>query len=147
MTLVKYNPVKRNLATGFPSLFNDFFNDEVLSNRMLGTVPSVNVKETDDSFFIELAAPGLKKEDFTIEAHNENLIISATVETETDEKSENGKYTKREFNFNSFKRSFTLPESTNTDGIAANYKDGVLHISIPKKEEAKEKPARTIKIG
>lgn len=147
MTLVKYNPARRNLFPGFSNLFDDFFNDETFSNRLLGTVPSVNVRETDDSFFIELAAPGMPKDSFNVEADNNVLTISSENEVKNEEKDEAGKYTMREFNYQSFRRSFTLPDSANTDKIAANYKDGVLNISIAKKEEAKQKPARTIKIG
>lgn len=147
MTLVKYNPVRRNLFPGFTNLFDDFFNDEVFSNRLVGTVPSVNIKETEDTYFIELAAPGMKKDDIKIEADNNQLTISSEKEMRNEEKDENGKYTMREFNYQSFSRSFTLPESANAEKISANYKDGVLNISIPKKEEAKQKPVRTIKIG
>lgn len=147
MTLVKYNPVRRNLFPGFSSLIDDFFNDEFVSNRMVGTVPSVNVRETEDAFFVELAAPGMNKNDFKVEADNNQLSISSEKEEKHEEKDDNGKYTMREFNYQSFRRTFTLPESANADKIAATYKDGVLNIHIPKKEEAKEKPVRTIKIG
>ncbi|MEQ8561622.1 MAG: Hsp20/alpha crystallin family protein [Cytophagales bacterium] len=147
MTLVKYNPSKRSYFPGFTSLFDDFFNDELYSNRMVGTMPSVNVRETEDTFFVELAAPGMSKNDFKVEADNNQLTISSEKESNNEEKDENGKYTMREFNYQSFRRSFTLPDSANADKIAASYKDGVLNISIPKKEEAKQKPIRTIKIG
>ncbi|QNL23273.1 Hsp20/alpha crystallin family protein [Hyphobacterium sp. CCMP332] len=147
MTLVKYNPSKRSYFPGFSNLFDDFFNDELYSNRMVGTMPSVNVKETEDTFHVELAAPGMSKNDFKVEADNNQLTISSEKESNNEEKDENGKYTMREFNYQSFRRSFTLPESANADKIAATYKDGVLNISIPKKEEAKQKPIRTIKIG
>ena len=147
MTLVKYNPVKRNVFPGFNNLFDDFFNDEMISNRKVGTMPSVNVKETEDSFLVELAAPGMNRDQFVVEADHNQLTISSVKEENKEEKKENGRYTMREFNYESFKRTFTLPESANADKITANYKDGVLFISIPKKEEAKEKPVRTIKIA
>lgn len=147
MTLVKYNPNKRSYFPEFTNLFDDFFKDELQSNRLAGTMPSVNVKETEDTFFLELAAPGMSKNDFKVEADHNQLTISSEKEVNNEEKDENGKYTMREFNYQSFRRSFTLPESANAEKIAASYKDGVLNISIPKKEEAKQKPIRTIKIS
>lgn len=147
MTLVKYNPSNRNFLPGFSNLFDDFFTDELHSNRMAGTMPSVNVRETEDTFFVELAAPGMSKDEFNVEADNNQLTISSEKEIKNEENNENGKYTMREFNYQSFRRTFTLPESANADKISATYKDGVLNISIPKKEEAKQKPIRNIKIG
>jgi HSP20 family protein len=147
MTLVKYNPTRRTFMPGFANLLDEFFNEDVISQKNVGTVPSVNIRETEDSYFIDMAAPGMKKDDFKVEADNHQLIISSFKEDRTEEKDAEGKFTMREFNYHSFRRSFTLPEGANTDKISASYKDGVLNIGIAKKEEAKEKPVRTIKIG
>lgn len=147
MTLVKYNPIKRNLFPGFSGLLDDFFNDEMIHDRMVGTMPSVNIRENEDSYFVELAAPGMKRDDFKIEIDNRQLSVSSTKEDSKEEKDKDGKYTMREFNYHTFRRTFSLPESADSEKISAKYNDGVLNISIAKKEEAKEKPLRTIKIS
>jgi HSP20 family protein len=134
----------------FPSLFNEFLNRDMfdLGNTSFNdsTLPAVNIKETKDDFLVEVAAPGMNKDDFKIEIDNGLLVIS----TEKEEKSEDmkdGEFTRREFSYQSFRRSFTLPKTIHDDKVKANYKDGVLMITLPKKEEAKEKPKRMIKIG
>ena len=126
MTLVRFSGNK---------LFNPIFNDAFLSDRFTSRVPAVNVAETSDAFHIELAAPGLEKGDFKINVDRDVLTISAAkrVETADDDK----KYSKREYSYTSFTRSFTLPESIDHNSIDANYKDGVLKVAIGKKEEAK----------
>jgi HSP20 family protein len=141
--------VKRHNAYGFPTIFEDFFKPDYLGGtEVLKTkVPAVNIKESDSDFIVELAAPGLKKEDFNIELDNNVLTISSELETESNEKSENGKYTRREFSFQSFKRSFTLPETVNENDIKANYENGVLSVHLPKKVEALPKAKRLIEIG
>ncbi len=144
MTLVKYQP-------GFPSLFDRLFDDEFdFWNRRnfaltQTTMPSVNIKETSEGFEVEVAAPGFDKNDFNIEVDNDVLTISSEKQEEQEVK-EDEKFTKREFNYQSFTRSFTLPETVNGDKITAKYDNGILKINIPKKEEAKPKPARQIKI-
>lgn len=135
----------------YPSFMEDFF-DENWSGQGNGfdtgtRVPAVNVKEADDNFEIQLAAPGMEKENFKINVENNILSISAETKSGNEEKDENGKYTKREFSFNSFKRSFSLPESDDDEDIKANYENGILKLSIPKKEEARPKPPRRIAIG
>lgn len=107
--------------------------------------PSVNIRETNESFFIEAAAPGYNKEDFEIKV--EKNLLSLSSERKFEHNEENGGYTRREFAYGSFKRTFTLPKSANTDAINANYVNGVLTIEIPKKDEEKDKPARTISIN
>lgn len=131
-------------------VFNSFFNDEFFDmpalnfNRRNATIPAVNISENDDEFKIELAAPGFKKDDFKLEL-NKNIL---TVSTEIEQKEENTNYSCKEFAFYSFSRSFNLPESkVNVEKIDAKYKDGILYVSIPKREEEKPKPARVIKIG
>ncbi|WP_034043902.1 Hsp20/alpha crystallin family protein [Wocania ichthyoenteri] len=121
-----------------PTVFNSNFNTGI-------TLPKVNIKETADAFVVEMAVPGLKKSDFKLDLDNQVLSISTETKEENEHKDEN--YMRREFGYSSFKRTFTLPESVNDEKIDARYKDGVLSILLPKKEEAKQKPARTIKIS
>ena len=124
---------------------NDFFNTNMPAVHNL---PAVNVVEHNDGFRIEVAAPGLKKEDFKLSLNHNNLTISAYQETQKEDQDTNGeKYARREFSYSSFQRTFTLPGSIDADNIQANYADGVLKISLPKRDEAKVKPARQIEIG
>jgi len=131
----------------------DFMNREIFdwnhSNFSITgtTLPAVNIKENEDSFTVEVAAPGMQKEDFKVELDNNLLTISSEKQDEKVEK-EGEKYTKREFSYQSFQRSFTLPQGlVKEDKIEAKYKEGVLHLMIPKKDEAKKKAPRTIKIS
>jgi HSP20 family protein len=111
-------------------------------------LPSVNIAETNDSFNIEVAAPGMKRDDFKVELDNNVLTISSEVENKKEEKDKEGNYTRKEFSYQSFQRSFALPENkVEGEKIAARYADGILHITVPKKEEAKVKPARKISIS
>lgn len=145
--------VNTNSNVNFPNWSNwldDIFNRELpsvfTSNFNTGiTLPKVNIKETADAFMLEMAIPGLKKSDFHIDLDNHELSISTEIEEENEHKEDN--YTRREFGYSSFKRTFTLPESVNDEKINANYKEGILSILLPKKEEAKQKPARSIKIS
>ncbi|WP_223883330.1 MULTISPECIES: Hsp20/alpha crystallin family protein [Arenibacter] len=105
----------------------------------------VNIKETAEAYFVEMAVPGLNKSDFKIDIDNQVLSISAELEEESEDKQEN--YTRREFGYSSFKRSFNLPETVNEEHIEAKYNEGILSVHLPKKEEAKQKPVRTIKIS
>ena len=105
----------------------------------------VNIKETADAYFVEMAVPGLKKSDFHIDLDNQVLSISTETEEEKEQREEN--YTRREFGYSSFKRTFTLPETVDDGKIKAAYNQGILSIHLPKKEEAKQKPARSIKIS
>jgi HSP20 family protein len=111
------------------------------------TLPAVNVKETEDSFEIEVAAPGMKKEDFKVNIENNVLTISSEKKEERKEE-EKGRFTRREFSYQSFQRSFSIPENL-VDGekISARYCEGILCIALPKKEEVKPKPAREISIA
>lgn len=155
MTVPKNGGLTRttNSATHLPtwsSLFDDFFNRDLTSvfsqNFNTGiSLPKVNIRETADAYFVEMAVPGLKKSDFQIDLENQLLSISTEVEEKSEENEEN--YTRREFGYSSFKRSFTLPETVDEEKIKANYKEGILSIHLPKKEEAKQKPPRNIKIS
>lgn len=112
------------------------------------TLPSVNVKETKDEFVVEMAAPGMKKEDFDIQLDNNMLTIRSERKHENEQKDEDGKYSRREFSYQSFQRSFNLDQQVvDDDNISATYEDGILSLTIPKKEEAKEKPPRSIEVG
>ena len=121
-----------------PSVFTSNFNKGI-------TLPQVNIKETADAYIVEMAVPGLKKSDFHIDLDNQLLSISTEIKEENEQKDAN--YTRREYGYSSFKRTFTLPETVNEEKINATYKDGILSILLPKKEEAKQKPARTIQIS
>lgn len=138
MTLVKFNPEKRNNGTLLPSLgnvFDSIFDDTFFHDRMMSRVPAVNISETADHYHVELAAPGLKKEDFKINL--ERQVLNVSVEQRNENSDIQKSYSKREFSYNSFVRSFTLPESANAESIDAKYADGILRISIAKREDAK----------
>ena len=140
MRIVKYN--NNNV---FPSLMNEFFNDEFglnFFNRNY-SVPSVNSIENNDSFEIDLAVPGMKKEEFSIELNDKVLVISS----ESSNNIENDKMRLNEFNFSSFQRSFRVPDSVDQDKIKANYKNGILKIKLPKRKESISKPNRVINIS
>ncbi|HVZ95727.1 MAG TPA: Hsp20/alpha crystallin family protein [Chitinophagaceae bacterium] len=147
-TLVRRN----NFFPAFNNFFDDFFSKDLFDwndkNFTIhgGTLPSVNVKETEDDFKIELAAPGMKKEDFKVELDKHVLTISSEKKEEQEEKA--GKYTRREFNYQSFSRSFTLPaDVVESSKIAATYKDGILFITVPKKEAARPQPVKNIAVS
>lgn len=137
MTLVKFNPEnKRNsLVPGFNDVFDSVFNDTFFADRMVSRVPAANISETKDHFHVELATPGLKKEDFKLNL--ERNVLNISVEKRKEDKQEERNFSKREYSYSSFVRSFTLPESANENGIQASYNDGILKIDIPKREEAK----------
>ena len=131
------------------NFLDDFFYNSYVpdysKNSNYYNTPAVNIVEEKANFKIEVAAPGLNKKDFHIELDNFVLTVSSLKEKNEEER--NNKFTTREFNYSSFKRSFTLPKSMKTDKIEASHKDGILTISIPKKEEAIEKPIREIAIS
>lgn len=137
------NAVKRNPRNFF---IDEFFKDWAGGSQVSQRIPAVNIKETDVAFNVALVAPGLKKEDFNIEVDNGVLTISYTAAAEKTEQEE-GKYTRREFVNASFKRAFTLPETVNEDDINAVYADGILTLTLPKKEEAQPKAKRLIAIS
>ena len=111
------------------------------------TLPSVNVRETAEEFTVEVAAPGMKREDFDIQLHN-NVLTIRSEQSNRQESGEDGKYSRREFSYQSFQRSFNLNhEVVDDNNIAATYQDGILRLTLPKKESAKEKPARQIEVS
>lgn len=147
-TVKKYE----NPLNGFPKLFDDFFGHELSDWRNNNfsetstTIPSANIKETADNYQVELAAPGLEKSDFDIKLEDCRLIISSLKKQENETKED--KYTRREFSYQSFQRSFTLPRDiVDVENIKAQYENGLLTIDIPKKEEAKKKAPKLIEIA
>jgi len=135
--------VTRFLDDDWSSLFD--WNNQGIPNQSM-TVPSTNVKETDNEYIVEMAAPGMKKEDFQVEINNDVLTIKSEKEIVNQDKKEES-YTRREFSYQSFQRSFTLNNRIVDDSkIKANYDKGILRLVIPKKEEARVKPTRQIQI-
>jgi HSP20 family protein len=135
-----------------PSLLDNFWSRDWMDwsnfnfSNTNTTLPAVNIKENDEEFTIELAAPGMKKEDFQINLDGNTLTISSEKKEEKEDKK--GQYSRREFSYQSFQRSFTLPEyQADREKVTARYSDGILHINIPKREEARPKPARAIDIS
>ncbi len=164
MTLVKFKPAHTSFAHSFSPLFESVWGNaltDVRGRDNSTTVPAVNIAEHQDAFLIELASPGLSKDKFIISikanAAGHNVLTikaenSQSAETNTEAKSSESafnapRYTRREFSYESFERSFTLPTTVDPDGIHANYQDGILLVNIPKREEAKTKEPRTITIS
>lgn len=148
MSITKWN----NGNAGMTNLFDDFFSRDVwnwgLANHSSTntTLPAVNIRETAENFEVEMAAPGMNKEDFRVELEGNQLRISSEKKAEKEMK-EGERYTRREFSYRSFQRSFTLPQNVvDIEHIHAKYENGVLHLLIPKKDEAKQKPPRMIEI-
>lgn len=142
------------LRSNLSDFFNidRFFDDDFLDFRRprldtswMSKVPAANVIESDDEYCMELAVPGMNKKDFHIDIEESNLLISAEKEEKKSEKDEH--FTRKEYSYNSFKRSFMLPDAVDPDAIKAEYKDGILKLTLPKKEEVKKKPVKEITIG
>jgi len=130
----------------FPSVMNDFLKPDWFGGMdTFNHVPSVNIRENEKDYVLELVIPGFKKEDFNIEIDNDILTISSEVKNNEETKENN--YTRREFSVSSFKRAFTLPDTVNVDAINAAYEGGILTMTLPKREEALPKPKRLIEIG
>ncbi|MBP2281982.1 HSP20 family protein [Flavobacterium sp. CG_23.5] len=151
------NLVKRNnFVASVDPLFDDILTRDIFdwTNKNFSAIgsnlPSVNLKETDNKLEVELAAPGLKKEDFKIEIDNNMLMISSEKEEEEEEEEEEtrkkGNYVRKEFNYQSFYRSFYLPEYLDENKIEATYKDGILHVEIAKINGSMKKTHKTIAI-
>lgn len=152
-TLVK----KNGNGSLFPALVNDFFDTDFFATPRLfdidrgltrfgwPAIPSVNIVENDKDFKIELAAPGLEKKDFKIEVDNHTLTISS--EKQKEEKEERENYRRKEFSYQSFSRSFDLPDNSLPEKIDAHYENGILKLTLPKKEASISKPKKEIKIS
>ena len=135
------------LPTVFEDLFkpwNEWFDtSNTFLNRML-TVPAVNITETKEEYKLSFAIPGMKKDDFDINVDGNMLTVSCEKEESKEEKEH--KYTRKEYNYSSFSRSFSLSEEVSKEKIQANYTDGVLSLHLPKKEEAKKLTTRSIMV-
>ena len=150
MSLVKTNG---NRLNALPMLFDDFFGREFFNwnnsnfSNTSTTIPAVNIKETPEHYEVEVAAPGMTKEDFKLELDGNMLTISSERQNQKEE-NENERYSLREFSYQAFQRTFTLQkEVVDVDKIGAKYENGLLRLLIPKKEEAKQKPPRQIQIA
>lgn len=147
------NTTLKKMNVGFPRLLSDwfdpftFFDSSLMgSESKLGfTMPTVNIKETGREYFVELAAPGLERKDFKVEV--DNNVLSISVEKKEEKKEEGKDFSRQEFSYNSFRRSFELPENSKTDKIDAKYVDGILKLVIPKKEITAEKPKKEIAVS
>ena len=139
------NLVRKQRNSFSPSLVNDWLTNDWLQpysfeNKQL---PAVNIQEMDQAFLVELAAPGLKKEDLQVEVEKDVLSIASEAEGKTEE---TGKYTRKEYNFASFRRTFSIPESVDSKKIDALYSEGVLTVTLPKRKEAVQEPKKSIRI-
>lgn len=146
-TLLKTNTGKIKPAV-FTGLLDPFFKrdiGELMGKDFVDTIPSVNIAESDRSYHVEMAAPGLKKDDFIIKIDNDVITISCEKETET--KEVNKEFTRREYNFSSFSRSFNLPEKVDQDKIMATYSEGILKIDFQKKVGVENTSTRKIKVS
>ena len=148
---MKLAKVSDRLFPTFPSFIDNFFSRDLMDwnnsnfSSTNSTIPAVNIRESDDAFIIEVAAPGMAKENFTVNVDGDHLLISSERKEEKNESDEN--YSRREFSYQSFHRSFTIPHaSVDGDKICAKYTDGILSITLPKREEVKPKPAKRIDI-
>lgn len=141
MTLIKFK--NGSGVNNFPAFFNDTL-DRLWKDELVQWMPSVNIKERADDFKIDLAVPGMDKKDFKIEVENEVLTVSGERKEEKSEENEN--VTRREFHYGSFKRTFTLPENADAEKINANYKDGLLSLTVGKREDSRQKPKKQITI-
>lgn len=144
--------MKRNESyPAWSNFFNDFFNRDWMdwTNRNFSntntTLPSANIKESADGYEVDMAAPGFEKKDLKIDLNNGVLTISSEKKVENETK-KGQEFTKREFSYQSFSRSFTLPNTVDSEKITAKYDNGILKVVIPKKEEVKPKPAKMIDI-
>lgn len=154
MTLVKFNrrPFGSLITRDFFDMEN-FFDDRMWKGGLMETdfwngktvEPALNIRETDDHFEIELAAPGFSKKDFEVTIEDGFLNISAKKEFTKEEKEE--EYTRREFNYSAFERSLQLPETVKEEEIKAKYNDGILRFKLMKREEAKKRPPKVIEVG
>ncbi len=141
---------RTSMLPDVPSFFTEFFRDDdfwpnFMGSRWISEIPAANIIEHEDAFSLELAIPGMSKKDFNIEIDNDNLVVSSEKKMEMDEAKEN--YTRKEFSYSTFSRSFRLPELVDADKIKAIYKDGILRLNIPKMEEARKHKVKEISVS
>lgn len=134
---------RRNFRPFFPSVFDDDFFSSFTSPAK-NSMPAVNIREDDKNYFLELAVPGMEKKDFKIDIDEDVLTISSEKQNENEENREG--YTRKEFSYSSFVRSFYIPENVSKDNINASYREGILTVSFPKMEE-KKKITKEVKIS
>jgi HSP20 family protein len=146
MSLIKWSK-PNEMFPAFNNIVNDFFRDDDFFDHRLRMMksPAINVLETDEAFKLEVAAPGMKKDDFKLEVEKGYLFISAESKFEEEKIEDN--FTRKEFNFSTFKRSFWLPEGVKEDKIKATYKDGMLYVILPKAVVKKVEPKKMIPIS
>jgi HSP20 family protein len=148
MTLIKFNnrlARKFDARPMFADFLNEIYSDVLTPESKLNSVPAVNITEAKYKFMVAVAAPGLSKEDFKINIENDVLTISAEKKEEVKEEQNN--FSRREFSYTSFQRSFNLPETVNTENVNASYENGILTLNIPKKDEAKAKQVLEVKVS
>jgi HSP20 family protein len=140
------NLIRRTSNPLFPSLLDEFFGSDTPFSGLSSPshVPSVNISETDTNFELALAAPGKTRKDFNVELDDHVLTVSS--ESKHEDESKTDQYTRREFRYDNFQRSFRLPETVDTAGIKAKYDNGILTITLPKHEEAIPEPKKQIEI-
>jgi len=139
------NLVRKHNSPFFPALFDEWLSNEWLPSSTLPTrqLPAVNIQETDTSFLLELAAPGFKKEDLQVEVEKDILSISSQSDAAAEE---DAQYTRKEYGYRSFRRTFTIPESVDSKKIEAQYKEGILEVKLPKKKEMLQEAKKSISI-
>ena len=140
-------PMMRRNAAWLPSVFNDLFDTEFVP-KANQTAPAINVKETDKAYVVELAAPGMKKEDFNVHINDDgNLIIKMEQKEEKKDEDKTTRYLRREFSYSKYEQTLILPDDVEKDQIKAHVEHGVLTVELPKHEEQKVKVSRQIEIG
>ncbi|MBQ8158609.1 MAG: Hsp20/alpha crystallin family protein [Prevotella sp.] len=140
-------PMMRRNAAWLPEVFNDFFNTDFMP-KANATAPAINVKESDKGYTVELAAPGMTKEDFNVHINNEgNLIIKMENRQEKKEEDKSTRYLRREFSYTKFEQTLILPDDVVKDQIAARVENGVLTVELPKQKQEQVKVSRQIEIG
>ena len=140
-------PMMRRNAAWLPSVFNDLFDTDFMP-KANATAPAINVKETDNAYTVELAAPGMTKEDFNVHINDEgNLIIKMEKKQEQKEEDKSARYLRREFSYTKFEQTLILPDDVKKEDIAARVENGVLTVELPKIVEEKVKVSRQIEIG
>ena len=150
MTLIQFKNNKGvdrfpRVPSVFSDFFSDFMNDELANKNVFKSVPSVNISENPSAYIVELAVPGMQKNEFKIEVENNTISISG--EKKAESKDENSRFTRKEFSYTSFTRTFTMPDHVASDAISAEYVNGILKLTLPKKEEAKAKPVREVVVS
>lgn len=140
-------PMMRRNSVWLPEVFNDFFNTDFMP-KANATAPAINVKESDKGYTVELAAPGMTKEDFNVHINDEgNLIIKMEQKSEKKEEDKSVRYLRREFSYTKYEQTLILPDDVEKDKIAAKVENGVLTVELPKLEQQQVKVSRQIEVG